>query len=61
MNASLTDDLLNQLQGQPLNQMGPQLGLSESQPAAAVSTALPLPRRALGRHANPAGGGIRDA
>ncbi|SFL00307.1 DUF937 domain-containing protein [Lysobacter sp. cf310] len=47
---SLTDDLLRQLQGQPLEQMSNQLGLSQSQTAGAVSAALPLLLGALGRN-----------
>ena len=49
---SLTDDLLRQLQGQPLEQMSSQLGLSQSQTAGAVSAALPLLLGALGRNAS---------
>ena len=49
---SLTDDLLSQLQGQPLAQMSQQLGLPESQTADAVSAALPLLLGALGRNAS---------
>lgn len=52
MSASLTDDLLNQLQGQPLAQLGSQLGLSEAQTQGAVSQALPLLLGALGRNAS---------
>ena len=48
--SSLTDDLLRQLQGQPLEQMSSQLGLSPSQTAGAVSAALPLLMGALGRN-----------
>jgi len=50
MNTSLTDDLFSQLQGLPLERMGNQLGLSESQTAGAVSAALPLLLGALGRN-----------
>ena len=50
--SSLTDDLLRQLQGQPLEQMSSQLGLSQSQTAGAVSAALPLLMGALGRNAS---------
>ncbi|MCF7221063.1 DUF937 domain-containing protein [Marilutibacter chinensis] len=50
MTASLTDDLFNQLQGQPLADMGHRLGLSQSQTAGAVSAALPLLLGALGRN-----------
>lgn len=52
MAASLTDDLLNQLQGQPLTEIGSQLGLSPSQANGAVSAALPLLLGALGRNAS---------
>lgn len=52
MSASLTDDLLNQLQGQPLAQLGSQLGLSQPQAQSAVSAALPLLLGALGRNAS---------
>ncbi|MGO4776017.1 DUF937 domain-containing protein, partial [Lysobacter sp. 2RAB21] len=52
MSASLTDDLLNQLQGQPLAQLGSQLGLSQTQTQSAVSAALPLLLGALGRNAS---------
>lgn len=52
MSASLTDDLLNQLQGQPLAQISSQLGLSETQTQGAVSQALPLLLGALGRNAS---------
>ncbi|HEY5803906.1 MAG TPA: DUF937 domain-containing protein [Lysobacter sp.] len=51
MTTSLTDDLLTQLQGQPLDQIGQQLGLSPSQATGAVSAALPLLLGALGRNA----------
>lgn len=51
MAASLTDDLLNQLQGPQLAQIGQQLGLSESKASDAVSAALPLLIGALGRNA----------
>lgn len=52
MSASLTDDLLNQLQGQPLEQISSQLGLSASQTQSAVGAALPLLLGALGRNAS---------
>ncbi|WP_064750156.1 DUF937 domain-containing protein [Lysobacter antibioticus] len=52
MSASLTDDLLNQLQGQPLAQLGSQLGLSGPQTQSAVGAALPLLLGALGRNAS---------
>lgn len=52
MNTSLTDDLIHQLQGAPMAQMGQQLGLSESQTGAAVQAALPLLLGALGRNSD---------
>lgn len=52
MSASLTDELFTQLQGQPLADIGSQLGLSPSQAGGAVSTALPLLLGALGRNAS---------
>jgi hypothetical protein len=52
MSASLTDDLLSQLQGQPLAQLGGQLGLSQTQTQSAVGAALPLLLGALGRNAS---------
>ncbi|GAB3376253.1 DUF937 domain-containing protein [Lysobacter rhizosphaerae] len=51
MNATLTDDLLNQLQGPQLAQIGQQLGLSQPQASDAVSAALPLLLGALGSNA----------
>lgn len=52
MNAPLTDELFNQLQGQPLADIGNRLGLSPSQTSTAVSAALPLLLGALGRNAS---------
>jgi hypothetical protein len=52
MSASLTDELFNQLQGQPLADISSQLGLSPSQASGAVSAALPLLLGALGRNAS---------
>lgn len=52
MSASLTDELFNQLQGQPLADIGNQLGLSQSQASGAVAAALPLLLGALGRNAS---------
>lgn len=52
MNAPLTDDLLSQLKGPQLAQIGQQLGLSQPQAADAVSAALPLLIGALGRNAS---------
>ena len=52
MTTSLTDDLLRQLQGPQIAQIGEQLGLSGSQASSAVSTALPLLLGALGRNSS---------
>ena len=52
MNTPLTNDLLGQLQGQPLADISHQLGLSPSQTEGAVSAALPLLLGALGRNAS---------
>ena len=52
MTTSLTDDLLSQLQGPQIAQIGEQLGLSGSQASSAVSTALPLLLGALGRNSS---------
>ncbi len=48
---SLTDELLSQLQGAPLQQVSQQLGLDSRQAAGAVSAALPLLLGALGSNA----------
>jgi hypothetical protein len=48
---SMTQGLLNQLQGQPMNLIGQRLGLSQGQAAGAVAAALPLLLGALGRNA----------
>lgn len=56
MNASLANDLLSQLQGQPLQQISHQLGVPQEQASGAVAAALPLLMGALGRNASqPAG------
>lgn len=52
MTNSLADDLLNQLQGPQLAQIGQQLGLSQPQATDAVSAALPLLIGTLGRNAS---------
>lgn len=52
MSTSLTNELLGQLQGKPLADIGNQLGLSSSQTESAVSAALPLLLGALGKNAN---------
>ena len=48
---SLTDDLLSQLQGAPLQQVSQQLGLDSQQASGAISAALPLLMCALGNNA----------
>lgn len=56
MSASLANDLLSQLQGQPLQQISQQLGLPQEQASGAVAAALPLLMGALGKNASqPAG------
>lgn len=56
MSTSLANDLLSQLQGQPLRQISEQLGLPEHQATGAVEAALPLLMGALGKNASqPAG------
>ena len=49
--ASLTAELLSQLQGAPLQQIADQLGTNPSQAQSAVSAALPMLLGALGRNA----------
>ena len=49
--ASLTDELLSQLQGAPLQQIAEQLGTIPSQAQSAVAAALPMLLGALGRNA----------
>ena len=48
---SLTDDLLSQLQGAPLQQLSAQLGIDSQQAFGAISAALPLLMGALGNNA----------
>ncbi len=48
---SLTDDLLSQLQGAPLQQVSQQLGLDPQKASGAISAALPLLMGALGNNA----------
>lgn len=50
--ASLTNDLLAQLQGAPASQFAQQLGISQEQSSAAIGAALPLLMGALGRNAS---------
>ncbi|GAB3337517.1 DUF937 domain-containing protein [Marilutibacter aestuarii] len=52
MTSPIAQDLLGRLQGQPLSDIGRQLGLSDSQVQGAVATALPLLLGALGRNAS---------
>lgn len=47
---SMTQGLLDQLQGQPMNLIGERLGLSPAKAAGAVTAALPLLIGALGRN-----------
>ena len=56
MNAPLTSDLLRELQGPQMAQIGQQLGLSPSQASGAISAALPLLLGAMGRNARQPGG-----
>ena len=49
--ASLTVELLSQLQGAPLQQIASQLGTNPSQAQSAVAAALPMLLGALGRNA----------
>jgi len=48
---SLTDDLLSQLQGAPLQQVSQQLGIDPQQASGAIGAALPLLMGALGNNA----------
>ena len=50
--ANLTQQLLSQLQGAPMQQMSSQLGIGEQQTSQAVSAALPLLLGALGKNAS---------
>ena len=52
----LAAQLLNQLQGQPLEQMAQQLDVSPAQAGSAVSAALPMMLGALAGNAQTAGG-----
>lgn len=49
---SLTNDLIQQLQGAPLDQVAGQLGIDRTQAAGAISAAVPLLMGALGRNAS---------
>ncbi len=57
---SLTDELLGQLQGAPLQNMAQQLGMGSAETEQAVSTALPMLLGALGNNAAQGGGGLGD-
>ena len=48
---SLAEELFQQLQGAPLQQMSQQLGTGQMQTASAISAALPLLMGALGKNA----------
>lgn len=48
---SLSNDLLSQLQGAPLQQISQQLGIGSQQASGAISAALPLLMGALGNNA----------
>ena len=52
---TITDGLLNEMQGQPIDQISRQLGLSPSQTQQAVTAALPLLVGSLGRKAQQPG------
>jgi len=52
MTDSLVDELVHQLQGSPLSDIGRQLGLSSAETSGAVTAALPLLLGALGRNAS---------
>ena len=56
---SLTDDLLSQLQGAPLQQVSQQLGLDPQKASGAISAALPLLMGALGRNSAQPDGPIK--
>lgn len=53
---SLTNDLLQQLQGRPMTQLGQQLGTDPQKTSGAVAAALPLLMGALGSNASREGG-----
>lgn len=54
--SSLTEDLLSQLSGPALQQIGQQLGTNPAQTAGAVSAALPMILGAMGRNTAQPGG-----
>lgn len=49
---TLTNDLIQQLQGEPMSGIGRQLGLTPQQTSGAIAAALPLLMGALGRNAS---------
>lgn len=53
---SLSDELIQHLQGEPLTQISQQLGVPQAQVANAAQAALPLLLGALGRNASQANG-----
>lgn len=56
MNNSLIDDVLGQLQGQPMGRIAAQLGMDAGSASQAVGAALPMLIGALGRNAQQPGG-----
>lgn len=50
--STMTQDLLAQLQGAPLQQISQQLGIDQNQASSAVGAALPLLMGALGKNAS---------
>ncbi|WP_242106831.1 DUF937 domain-containing protein [Luteimonas aquatica] len=56
MSNSLADELFQQLQGAPLQQLSQQLGTDQSQTSSAVGAALPLLLGALGKNTAQPGG-----
>ena len=56
MTISITDELINHLQGEPLARISDQLGLSQTQVAEATQAAMPLLLGALGRNASQTAG-----
>ena len=51
MSNSIVNDLLQQLQGAPMQQMADQIGASPAQTESAVGAALPVLLASLGRNA----------
>lgn len=52
MSDSLTDELFSELSGAPMQQLGQQLGVGQTQMAGAIAAALPMLMGALGRNAS---------